>query len=291
MSVVELPPWVENKLKDYAQKFKVDYDTIKEMLLSLYNLPFVQTDPQFKSDDMRFTWCLDVLHARLVQQREVKEYLVIPYGATDVRITKQGPQARVYAIIFIDKEKRVNGVIVFRGQLAEMVRDIQLYYLYKVKLARMPTADNVFLATTLTKFDDGQPIPQPVPEFIQNILGIKKISIAESTKYLSRKIDKFVDEFDLRAIEGVVIRYATGKRPSGTDWAFYVVTDGSVDQDILTPEGYVIPTQFTVWVPSYMLKYAEDSKLLFVGTIVLADKEPQMNAIYVYPIVSIPIQR
>jgi hypothetical protein len=40
-----------------------------------------------------------------------------------------------------------------------------------------------------------------------------------------------------------------------------------------------------------MLKYAEDSKLLFVGTIVLADKEPQMNAIYVYPIVSIPIQR
>jgi len=289
--IVELPSWVESKLMEYSNKFRVDYDTLKDMLLNLYNLPFVQSDPQFKSDDMRFTWCLDVLHARLVQQKDVKEYLVIPYGATDVRITRQGPQARLYSLIFISKEKRINGVIIFRGQLADMVKDIQLYYLYKVKLAKMPTADNVFLATTLTRFDDGQPVPQTVPEFIDSVLGIKKITIADSIKHLSRKVDKYVDEFDLRAIEGVVIRHASGKRPSGTDWAFYVVTDGSVMEDVITPEGYVVPTQFTVWVPAHMLRYAEDSKLLFVGTIVLADKEPQMNAIYVHPIISIPLQR
>jgi len=287
---VELPPWVEEKLKYYAQKFRADYEVIKEQLVSLYNLPFVQTDPQFKSDDMRFVWCLDVLHARLVQQRDIKEYMVVPYGATDVRMTKQGPQSRLYAII-ADGSRRVNGVIVFRGQLAETVKDVQLYYLYKVKLARSPTSDSLYFATTLTRFDDGQPLPQPVPDFIERYLGVKKITIAESVKYLSRRVDRFVDEFDLRAVEGVVLRYATGKRASGTDWAFYVITDGSVDEDIITPEGYVVPAQFTVWVPSFMLRYAEDSKLLFVGTITLADKEPQMNAIYVHPIVSIPLTR
>ncbi len=290
MSEVDLPPWVESKLKTYSEKFKVDYEAVKRMLLDLYNLPFVQSDPQFKSDDIRFTWCLDVLHARLVQQQLQREYIVIPYGATDVKMTSQGPVARLYAIIVLEGQKRVNGVILFRGQLAEMIKDIQLYYLYKVRLARSPARDNVFHATTLTKFDSGQPISYSVTEFIEKLLGIRKITIAESTKYLSRKIDKFVDVFDLRYVEGVVIRYSRGKRPSGTEWAFYVITDGSVDQDIITPEGYVIPSQFTVWVPSYMLKYAEDSKLLFLGTIVLRDKEPQMNAIYVHPIISIPLQ-
>jgi len=288
---MELPSWVENKVKEYSQRFKVETETIRKMLLDLYNLPFVQNDPQFKNDDMRFIWCLDVLHAKLVQQRDIKEYLVIPYGVSDVRNTKQGPQSRLYSLIFLEKSKKINGVIVFRGQNAEMVRNIQLFYLYRVKLAKAPTLDNIFFATTLTKFDEGQPIPQPINEFIENYLGIKKITIADSIKFLSRKIDNYVDEFDLRAIEGIVIRYAQGKRPSGTDWAFYVISDGSIDQDIITPEGYIIPTQFTVWVPSFMLKYAEDSKLLFIGTISLADKEPQMNAIYVHPIISIPLMR
>jgi hypothetical protein len=289
---IELPEWVENRLKSYAEKFKIEYETVKGMVLDLYNLPFVQTDPQFKNNDMRFLWCLDVLHARLVQQKAVREYIVIPYGATDVRMTKQGPQSRLYAITFIERDKKVNSVILFRGQLADIVRDIQLYYAYRVKLAKSPIGDNVFIATMMTKFDNGQPLPQPVPDLIQGLLGIKKIQISDSVYNLSRKVDKFVDEFDLRAVEGVVLRYATGKRPSGTDWAFYIVTDGSVDQDILTPEGYIIPAQFTVWVPSFMLRYAEDSKLLFVGTLSLtSQKEVQMNAIYVHPIVSIPLTR
>jgi hypothetical protein len=236
-------------------------------------------------------WCLDVLHARLIQQKSVKEYTIIPFGATDVKITKQGPVSRLYAMIF-DGSKKFNGVILFRGQLADMVKDIQLYYVYKVKLAKSPSGDNVFLATTFTKFDNGQPIPESVENFIVNYLGIRKITIAETTQNLSRRVgDKFVDEFDMRAIEGVVIRGLSGKRASGTDWALYVVTDGSVVEDTITPEGYIVPAQFTVWIPSFMMKYAEESKLLLIGTISLSDKEPQMNAIYVHPIVAIPLQR
>jgi hypothetical protein len=285
----ELPPWVEEKLKEYAQKFKAKPESLREMLLQLYNMPFVRSDPQFKSDDIRFTWCLDVLHARLVQQRVVRDYKVIPYGAGDVRMTKQGPLSRLYALIFPEEKKKVNGVILFKGAQAEMVRNVRYYYLYNVKLSKPPTADNLFMATTFTTFDDGQPIPHSVPDFIEKFLGVKKITIAESAQHLSRKVDKYVDEFDLRAIEAVVIRPATGKRPSGTDWGFYVVTDGSVDQDILTPTGYVIPAQFTVWVPPFMMRYAEESKLLFIGTISpSSNKEIQMNAIYVHPIIALP---
>jgi len=292
MSGVELPAWVEQRLRQYEQRFKIPYDELKQKLLELYNLPFVQQDPQFKSDDMRFTWCLDVLHARLVQQKNVREYTVIPYGASDVRITKQGPVARLYAII-VDGNQRVNGVILFRGQLADAVKDVQLYYAYRTKLMRSPSGTNVFVATTFTRFEDGQPLPDTVENFITNYLGIRKILIAESAQNLSRRVgDKFVDEFDLRAIEGVVLRYSTGKRPSGSDWAVYVVTDGSVTDDVITPDGYIIPSQFTVWVPAFMLRYAEDSKLLFVGTLSpTSSREIQMNAIYVHPIVSIPITR
>jgi len=199
---VELPAWVDQRLKQYEQKFKLPYDDLKHMLIELYNLPFVQSDPQFKSDDMRYMWCLDVLHARLIQQKSVKEYTVIPFGATDVRMTKQGPVSRLYATIF-DGNKRFNGVILFRGQMADMVKDIQLYYAYKVKLAKSLGGDNVFMATTFTRFDDGQPIPESVENYIANYLGIKKITIAETAQNLSRRIgDKFVDEFDLRVIEG-----------------------------------------------------------------------------------------
>jgi len=288
---VEVPPWVESKLKDYAQKFKVDVESLKSALLDIYNSPFVQSDPQFKSDDTRYTYCLAVLHARLVQQRTVREYVVVPYGATDVRNTKQGPQSRLYSLIFIDN-KRVNGVILFRGQMADVVKDVQLFYAYKVRLMRSPASDNVFVATTFTEFKDPQPIPQSVPEFIERVLGIKRVTIAESGHNLSRKIDKFVDEFDLRAIEGVVVRYMTGKRPSGSDWAFYVITDESIDHDVLLPDGTVIPSQMTVWVPAFMAKYAEESKLLFVGTLTTAStREVQMNAIYVHPVISIPVLR
>lgn len=288
---VELPPWVEGKLKEYSSKFRVDQETLKSMLLELYNKPFVQSDPQFKNDDMRFAYCLDVLYARLVQQKTVREYVVIPFGATDVRQTKQGPQSRLYALVFIDN-RRVNSVILFRGQLADMVKDVQLYYAYRTRLMRSPAGDNVFFATTFTEFKNPQPIPQGVPEFIEKVLGVRRVTIAESAQSLSRKIDKFVDEFDLRLVEGVVLRCMTGKRPSGSEWAFYVITDGSLDDDRIMPDGTVIPSQFTVWVPHFMAKYAEDSKLLFLGTLTTtSSREVQMNAIYVHPVISVPLMR
>jgi hypothetical protein len=259
-----------------------------------YKTDFVQTDPQFKSDDDRYKYVLEVLTVRYKSQLPTIEVAVIPFGITDIRITPQGPISRIYAILQKRGESRAQiGVIVNRGQQANLVDEVQLFYLYKsVRLSQFSSDSNVFFSTQLTRFDDPQPFPDDPLSLLKKI-GVVNLKIAETPYKLSKRIgedSKYVDEFDLRGVSGIVVRYNTGKRPSGTDWALYVISDDSVAEEQVTPEGYIVPSQLTVWVPRRFLKYDIDSKIYCVGTLSLSDrKEPFMNAIYVHPIIAKPL--
>ena len=152
----------------------------------------------------------------------------------------------------------------------------------------------LYSATNVTKFDNPKPLPVDPVRFLYEYVGVRKIAIADTLRYPSRREQggKFVDEFDLRAIQGIALRYAKGNRPSGGQWAFYVIADDSVGvDDVVTPEGRIIPSQFTVWVPARFVKYAEESDLLFVGTVDISQPEgmPFMNAISIVPIRARPI--
>jgi len=294
MSERKYPDYVVQRVKLMSQKFNVSEDTIMREFEEYYKTDFVQTDPQFKSDDDRFKYVLEVLWVRYASQLPTTEFLVIPFGVTDIRITAQGPISRIYAILRKKGETKTQiGVIVNRGQQATLVDEVQLFYLYKsVRLSQFSSEGNVFFSTQLTKFEEPQPLSDDPLTLLKRI-GVIDLKIAETPYKLSKRVgedERYVDEFDLRGISGIVVRYNTGKRPTGTDWAVYTISDDSVSDEQITPEGYIIPSQLTVWVPKRFLKYDVDSKLYCVGTLAISSrKEPFMNAIYVHPIIAKPL--
>jgi len=290
----EYPVYVINRIKQMSQKFNISESIILQEFEEYYKTDFVQTDPQFKSDEDRYNYVLEVLTVRYKSQLPTIEVLVIPFGITDIRITPQGPISRIYAITRKKGDNKTNvSVIINRGHQATLVDEIQLFYLYKsVRLSQFSSEGNVFFSTQLTRFEDPQPLPDDPLSLLKKI-GVTDLKIAETPYKLSKRVgedEKYVDEFDLSGISGIVLRYNTGKRPSGTDWALYVISDDSVSDEQVTPEGYVIPSQLTVWIPKRFLKYDIDSKIYCVGTLSLSDrKEPFMNAIYVHPIIAKPL--
>jgi len=294
MAQKQYPDYVLERLKVMSQKFNVSESSLLAEFNEYYNTDFVQTDPQFKSDDDRYKYVLEVLWVRYASQPPTTDVLVIPFGVTDIRVTAQGPISRIYAITRKKGETKTQvSVIVNRGQQASLVDEVQLFYIYKsVKLSQFSSEGNLFFSTPITKFEDPQPIPDDPISLLKKV-GVIDVKISETPYKLSRRIgedEKYVDEFDLRGITGIVVRYNTGKRPSGSDWAVYTISDDSVAEEQITPEGYIIPSQFTVWVPKRFLKFDIDSKIYCVGTISLSErKEPFMNAIYVHPIIAKPL--
>lgn len=292
----QFPDYVYRKIEEMVQRIPtLSKDYLLEEFIRIFNDPFVQTDPQFKSDDERYQYSLEVLWVKVASQPPTQEYSVIPFGVTDVRMTSQGPVSRVYALIRKKGEgKEEMGVILFKGHLADMVKDVRCLSAYKsVRLAKLRTG-NVYFATSMTKFEGPVTLPIDAYTFFKKHLGVPEIKIAETPYKQSKKVDKYVDEFDLRIITGIVLRYNFGKRAKTfSDWAVYTISDDSVGgSDVITNEGYIIPSQFTVWIPRQFLLYDVDSKLMFVGTVsITEDKEPFMNAIYVHPIYAKPIVR
>lgn len=286
----EIPGEAKQKLLELSQKFNIALEDLEKQYWEIYNDPFVQTDPQFKTDKDRHLYAVRVLWVRTAAQPPTKEYVVIPFGYTEPRTTKSSGlmMSRIYVLVRTDKgiERRV---IVCRGAQADLCHDVQLFHAYRVKLSEF---GNLLLATANTRFSDPKPIPVEPVKLLTRDVGASLIAIADTPYNVSRKDQsgRYVDEFDLKLVRGIVLRYNRGKRPDGSEWAFYVISDDSVTEEGVTPDGKVIPTQFTVWVPASMLKYDVESDLMFLGTIQLNDTEPVMNAICVIPIVARPIQ-
>jgi hypothetical protein len=294
MSQKQYPQYVIDRINAMSQKFNIGTETLFKEFDEYYNEDFVQKDPQFKSDDDRYKYVLEVLWVRYSSQPPTEDFLVIPFGITDIRIAQKVAMSRIYALVRKKGEQNFSlGVIVNRGSQALLVDDVQLFYAYEVKLSKFTKEGNVFFSTSTTKFQDPKPLPKDPLELLHKLVGIVDVKIVETPYKLSKTIDddrKFVDEFDLRGVSGIVLRYNTGKRPSGTDWAVYTIADDSVGEEKITPEGVIIPSQFTVWIPRRFLRFDVDSKIYCVGTIQLSsNKEPFMNAIYVHPIYAKPL--
>jgi hypothetical protein len=296
MGEKKYPDYVYERIKLMTRKFNISEDRLLVEFDEFYNTDFVQTDPQFKTIDDRCKYVLEVLWVRYISQPPTEDVTVIPFGITDIRVTPQGAISRIYAITKRKGEAKPSlSVIVNRGPQSTLVDEVQLFYIYpSVKLSRFSSEGNVFFSTSITRFENPQLISEDPLTLLRRI-GVVDVKLAEIPSKLSKTIDEehgYVDEFDLRGICGIVQRYNTGKRPSGSDWAVYTISDDSVDPntDKVSPSGIIIPSQLTVWIPKRFLKYDVDSKIYCVGTIrVSSSKEPFMNAIYVHPIIAKPL--
>lgn len=281
---MSLPSWVLEEVGKVSSMVSIEFNEALEMYKQILLDPFIQSDPQFRTDEDRYKFALELLRVKLVSQPPTKECVVVPIGMTGLRPTKQGLMNRVYAIVKSKgAPKEELSVILFRGPQAEKSEELLLYHAYKTRLARIK--ESLYLATSVSKFENPSMLTVDPLTFLNNV-GIKRVSISEVPYNLSRVVNNYVDELDLRIVVGIVLRYNFGKRPSGTEWALYTIANGSSSKESVTPDGIIVPTQLTVWIPRKMLKYDVDSKLAFVGTLQLSqDKEPFMNAIYVYPLI------
>jgi hypothetical protein len=261
---VSYPEYVVDRIKRIASTFNVPEEQVWEMFNTYLNDPFVKTDPQFKTDDDRYRYVLELLWVVYAAQPPAETVLFISVGYTDVRVTKQGPISRIYGLAKKKgQEKFSRAVIICKGPQAELTNEVVPFRVYKVKLSSFGRADNVYFATNQTKFADPQPIPMDPLQFIAKEVGVPVIKLADAASALSKRQDKYIDEFDWRGLVGIVVKYNYGTRPSGTKWAVYTVSDDSLTSNYISPEGLIVPTAFTVWVPFNMMRYDVDSKLFF----------------------------
>lgn len=260
----EYPEYVKERIKKIAETFRIEEAQVWEQFKQYLNDPFVKSDPQFKTDDDRYRYVLELLWVLYAAQPPAEQVIFISLGYTDVRMTQQGPVSRIYGLAKAKGDKSFKrAVIVCKGPQADLIKQVIPLRVYKVKVARVAKADNVFFATNQTQFTDPQPLPLDPIEFITNEVKVPVVKLADAASNMSKRQGKYVDEFDWRALVGIVVRYNFGTRPSGGKWAVYTVSDDSLTGNYISPEGYIVPTAFTVWVPYDMMKYDVDSKLLF----------------------------
>ncbi|HDN17489.1 MAG TPA: hypothetical protein ENF41_00340 [Candidatus Bathyarchaeota archaeon] len=285
-----LPEYVAEKLQEISHRFSVPFEEVQRQYMEIFNSDFVQTDPQFRSDDDRHAYSIRVLWVRYAAQPPTREYVVIPFGIVEPRVARTSgiKTSRIYVVAQEGEEFKPK-VIICRGEtLSELVNQVELFHAYKVQLS---TSGNLLFATTLTKFTDPRPIPTEPLKFLTRVVGAKVIKISETPIYPTETDDKgYINEFDFRIIKGIVLRYNYGTRPDGSKWAVYTIADDSVGAESITDSGVVVPSQFTVWVPFRFLRYDVDSELAFIGHVRIGNNEPFMNAICAIPIHARPLE-
>lgn len=283
---MSLPDYVQQKLKEICEKFDVDIDSVTKEYFDIYNSEFVQTDPQFKTDDEKHAYCMRAIWVKYASAMPTKEFEIIPIGFRAPRRSKSDNvwRSTIYALIKAS-DKLEKATIFATGKHSFIVENISPFCGYKVRLAAW--AKDRLSVTNLTKFNSPKLLSVNPIEILKKFLNVKEVKLADTPFEISRmKDEKFVDEWDLKLIRGIVLNFGEGGDEETGRWAYYIISDDTATgEERMTKDGIIIPNRMFVWVPPQFLKYDRDSELAFLGTITLtSDKEPRMNAISVIPI-------
>jgi hypothetical protein len=283
---INLPDQVLTRLKEISEKFNIDIDSVVKEYYNIYNDNFVQTDPQFKDESDKHAFSMRVIWVKYASSLPTREYEIIPIGFRAPRRGKKDNvwRSTIYALIR-SSDKLEKKTIFATGDQSFLVNQIESFKAYKVRLASW--GGDRLSVTNLTKFDTPKLLPINPLDMVKKFLNVREIKIADTPYEISKlKDEKFVDEWDLKLIRGVVLNYGKGGNEETGTWAFYLISDESATgEDRLTKDGIVIPNRLFVWLPEQLLKYDQDSELAFLGTVTLTtNKEPRFNAISVIPI-------
>ena len=266
LKLEDLPDFVLQKFNMIRNKTQLTLEEILEEYKTIFFDPFVQQDPQFKSDYDRHLYSVRVLIGRLLFRPPVKEYDVIPIGIRGKRVTKSGTvMSIIYALVKFPEGTKLTRIIM-RNSQADDYKNITLFSLYKVKLGMLQGGD--LIADFRTKWENPQLVPLD-PYKVLEKLNVKRITIAEAPQNPSKVTSSgFVDELDWRVIRGIIIRKNQGVRPDGTEWGVYTIIDETVEaEEVITEDGRYIMPGFSVWVDPVLMDYDVESECDFVGTV------------------------
>ena len=262
----KLPEYVKQRFYQIQQRTGLAIDDILKEYEEIFFDEFVQTDPQFKTDNDRHLYSIRVLVGRLIFRPPVREYEVVPIGLRGKRITKTGMAMSVIYGLVKDKGATALRRIVLRNSNADDYKNITLFAKYKVKLGTLQGGD--LIADFRTRWENPKLIPVEPAKILEK-LGIKRITIAEVPNNLSRITSTgYVDELDWRIIRGFILRRNTGQREDGTQWGVYTIFDDTVQaEEQITEDGKYIMPGFSVWLDPVLMDYDVESECDFVGTV------------------------
>ena len=290
---IVIPGFAWKRLQLLSRKSGIPVEQLLEHYYRIYRDPWVQSHENFRSDHVTHSYTIRLLWVRVLSRPPSREIYVIPFGVADARQTRAGLLSRVYVLYRLpDSREWRKGVVVLSDAQAPLWETVQLFVVYKIRVAAGRGGDGLFWSTPETRFDEPVKTVTVDPiEFLEKTVGVKRFRLAEVHRNLSRRQGRFVDEFDIKGLDAFVVRFRVGQRKDGTRFGLYVVSDDSVGvEDELDEEGRLIPAQFTVWVPHVFVKYDVDSELYLYGHVMVdSEGRPFMNAIGVIPIHARPL--
>ena len=303
VSKFQIPDVVKRQVISQVERLeRKGYDPHK----ILEEMQSIAKDPNILSDfgnDLAAAWAYaaERVYVRHLAKKEnvVVAKKFIPIGVDCIRVIQktrvEGSEAAqpikrssMLALIQFEGEKAVElKEIVCRGPLAEIVNSVELYKVYQdVVLSDRGYFLEVNQQTTL----NSSAISSLDPLDVIRRLGVRKVKMSEMIDNLSR-IDEsgYVDRLDLRYFEGIVVRNPRrGEKASGSQYGVYDVSDGTVEDTIVAPDGSaIVQTTISVWCSPRFAVFGEESKLGFLGTLQAGRKDRVvfMNAYYVLPLV------
>lgn len=280
MAKVKVPKDVRREAKRFVKENNID----KGEFLKVYKQHYrnFKEDMQFETDEDVHSYTIRVVEMHFLRQGPpADEFTVVPWGYQETRETSKGElQSKIYAF---DKENQKNGVIICKGDSVDAWEDITLFAEYKVRLG---SQDGVFFTRDETEFEGGEPISIQPEDYIKGVVGAEEIDIKETPNKLSRKQEgsEFVDEMDVRVIEGYIDRINTFTRNGRERGVINLMDESVTGIESRVKDGIIIPNPMTVWVPASQLKVGAGSQVCVVRTVSLSDKTPQMTAYSLIPI-------
>ena len=265
---MEVPEFVKEKIKELATILKIDLDTLLSEYEKIYE--YTTTDEQFNSDEDRHKYAVKVLTVKSLAFPEERRYVVIPYGIRDIQVWDNVERSRIYMLVY-DGDTYTNEVMMCKGQQAKLVEEVDLFRGYEIRASK---TKNYMVATRNTVFNDGKEVDW------RKVLDEAGVKIVEQADLVpSGKDGKYVNEFDMYGIDGIVIFTKTGIRNDGTEWGNIKISDGSLLKDQID-EGYVIPAKMNVWIPARFAREVKegDEVVVYGNTLVDNDDVMYMNA-------------
>jgi len=266
---MELPEFVKAKINELAQRKGYTVEDLTEYFMEIYNDPWIQSLPE----EIRFEQSLKILISRVATRPPLKQFEVIPVGFSP--LNRSGNTSVLFAFV-----KGKSGIqrILCRDKHAKIWELVDLFMLYSVKLEETP---NVLQTDPRTRWDNRKPLEVEPTKLLEKI---PKISISEIARKKSTITSTgFIDSTDWRCIKAIITRRAMSRDGR---IAVYTVWDESVEyEEVVLPDGTVVPPGLTVWCNPVLARWDVDSECLFYGDVRVDNNGlPFMNAYLILPI-------
>ena len=267
---MELPKETISAIKEVAEKLELDFEAVKEMYIKKYfSEPFVQEDPQFKTDAERHHYATLCLKNENLSRPPAKPMTIIPIGVDVIR-KKKGEQTPITSLFFLNTNGDFKRAVMI-GDVSFKTKSINFFNLYK-DVAVGETKDGGYIMDDRANFDQHEAVDFK-PEDIIKQLGIKMTTIADAPNNLSRKksADGYIDRLDWKCIRGIINFFSSSDFQSSErgEGGRITITDLSVklEEPTVTQDGRIIQPGFTCWTAPALQTYPKNSECYFLGTI------------------------